>query len=196
MNALNAARAAMLAEAQKPRIGWRRRALMLVVASLGTAGLVALVAGLAGKDLEWRVTLIPLLLSGLWLAFVSSRPGHGGLRWAGAGAAVLASLALVLTRDTGPESNPANEWLCTVLHVLAAVPAVATALWLLRSMAPSWVRALCAGLAAGVTGAVLGELMCGGDAAHVLHYHLTAWTGLTALVTLVSSRLSRTSWAP
>ncbi len=197
MSAFETARAAMLAEAQKPRIGWGRRAVTLMLASLGTATVVALVAALMGKTPELRMTVIPLFISGAWLAFAASRPGRGWVRWVGAASAVGVSVALVLLRHEGTGAPHAHsEFSCTVLHVLAAVPAVFAALWLLRAMAPSWVRALCAGLAAGVTGAVLGEMLCAGDAMHVMLFHLTAWTGLTALVVLVSSRLSRTSWAP
>jgi len=197
VSAFDTARLAMLAEAQKPRVGWVRRAVMLILASLGTALVVGVVASLLGKPLELRITVVPLVISGAWLAFAATRPGRGWMRWVGAAAAIAVSIALVATRHDGsgaPHSH--SELSCTALHVLAAVPAVVAALWLLRSMAPSWVRALCAGLAAGVTGAVLGEMLCAGDAMHVMLFHLTAWTGLTALVVLVSSRLSRSSWAP
>lgn len=195
MNAFDNARAAMLAEAAKPRPSWKRHALMLTFAAQGTAQLVLLVAWLLGRPLEPRFTVIPLFFAAGWLAFSAAQPGKAWSRWVGAIGAFAASLSLVLTRD-GASEHLSGEYLCTVSHVAAALPAVGAALWLLRGMAPSWPRALCAGLAAGVTGALLGELLCAGDALHVLRFHLSAWAGLTALVVLVSSRLKRTSWAP
>lgn len=195
MSALENARAAMLAEAQRPRRGWGRRALTLALAAAGTAAVVLTVAGLLGRPMAPRLTELPLGFALLWLAFSAGQPGKAWARWGGVLVALAASAFLVLTREGAAEHSSA-EYLCTVSHVLAALPAVVAALWLLRGMAPSWPRALCAGLAAGVTGALLGEVLCAGDATHVLRFHLSAWAGLTALVVLVSARLPRTSWAP
>jgi hypothetical protein len=67
---------------------------------------------------------------------------------------------------------------------------------LLRGMAPSPLRSVVAGLAAGSTGAVVGELVCAQSAAHVALFHLTTWGAVGLAVVILSSTLSPRSYAP
>ena len=77
-----------------------------------------------------------------------------------------------------------------------ALPAAVVALWMLRGMAFNLSRAIAAGLAVGTTGALLGELMCGRDAAHIAVFHLSSWTLAAIAVAALSTRLTRRSFAP
>jgi hypothetical protein len=77
-----------------------------------------------------------------------------------------------------------------------AVPAAVMALLLLRKMAFNLSRAVVAGLAVGTTGALLGELMCGRNAAHIAVFHLASWVLASLAVVALSTRISRRSFAP
>ncbi len=192
---LDAVRAAVLAEAARPRVTWRRRVLVLLALNLATLALVTAAGALAGKLVTVRVLgLAPLLAAQVWLAFSAAKPGAGFLRVAGVFGASIVAVLLVSTRgDAEPHSN---EWRCAALHLAAALPGLLAGFTMLRTMAPSLPRALCVGLSVGVTGAALGELMCPGDAVHVAAFHLSAWLAVACATVLLSARLRRDSWAP
>ena len=191
------AREAALAELRAaPRaLPWRRQALWLVKAQLGLAlaGIaVALVAGLAPPSelLAHAVTVGPLLVVSVLgaIAALAPRVGRVGASWrlGALGAAAVAMVVLPLARGAGaPSDSP--EWVCSVSHLGVGLVPLAFALMGLRQSAPSWGRALAAGLGAGTTGALLGELVCHRGMRHVLVYHLGAWL----LLALACARISR-----
>lgn len=192
----------MLAEATRPRTSWRTTALRVVAASLGLAVVIALGAigsGAASPSMlaaRW-FTLLGLGVVGPVLVWAAAAPGRSPLRWVGYAAAALSAAAIVFTRPGAVLStSTAPEWLCTALHLAVATPAVVLAVSMLRSMAPSKPRAIAAGLAVGTTGALLGELLCERDAAHVATFHLAAWALAAAAVVIASGLVKRRSWAP
>lgn len=195
-------RAALLAEAARPRRTWRRGAAWLLVASTGLAVLVAGVAAALGEygasvvAGRW-LTLLLVGVTGPLAVAAAVRPGGAAWRVAAAVAAALGAAALVATRPVealAPHASP--EWVCTASHLAVAVPAVVVAGLVLRGFARSLSRAVVAGVGVGTTGALLGELLCGGAAAHIALFHLGAWLVATVVVTLVSLSLSRRSFAP
>ncbi len=200
--ALAAVRAAMLAEAAKPRVTWRARTARVVLASLGLAAVIgvgALAVGQAttGTLNERWLTLAGLALVGPCLAWAAAAPGAKLARVGALLGATLVAGALVWARPAEtavPSSAP--EWLCTVLHLAVAAPAAFFAVTLLRGMAPSTPRALAAGLGVGTTGALLGELLCERDAAHVAGYHLAAWLLAAFAVVVIARTVKTRSWAP
>ncbi len=199
---LSSVRAAMLAEAARPRTRWQTVAARVVAASSGLAlliGVGALGSGAAAPAMlgaRW-LTLLGLALVGPVLVWAAAVPGRAQVRWAALGGAALVAAALVFTRPAEAAlASSSPEWLCTVLHLAVAAPAAFFAVTLLRSMAPSTPRAVAAGLAAGTTGALLGELLCERDAAHVAGFHLAAWTLAAAAVVVLSAGVRRRSWAP
>lgn len=131
------------------------------------------------------------------LAWSAARPGSAWLRRGAWSLAALSAGALVWTRPAEVASlSTTPEWVCTASPLAAAVPAAAVALWMLRGMAFKLSRAVVAGLAVGTTGALLGELMCGRNAAHVAVFHLGSWALASVAVVALSARLSRRSFAP
>ncbi|MGV3621007.1 MAG: NrsF family protein [Archangium sp.] len=198
---LASVRAAMLQEVKRSQTSWKTRALQVIGASLGLSlviGLGAVVSGnaaIATVALRW-VTLLGLGLVGPMLVWTAVAPGRSPLRWVAVGAAVVVATVMVLTRPAAAlNASSAPEWLCTALHLVVAGPAIFAAVMALRSMAPSIPRAIAAGLAAGTTGALLGEMLCERDAAHVAIFHLAAWTIAATLVVVIGSRVKRSSWA-
>ena len=199
---LAAVRAAMLAEAARPRTTWRAMALRLMLALFGTTLLVGVAAlGSGAADVatfasRW-LTLSCLAVTGPLLAFVAAQPGRPWFKAVAWLFAAGSAAALVLTRPASVAAlATAPEWVCTASHVAMAVPAAAVGLWLLRGMAVSHWRAVAVGLAAGTTGALGGELFCGRDAGHVALFHLLAW-GLSASAVLgLAARQPRRSYAP
>jgi hypothetical protein len=201
-SALEAARAAMRAEAARPRVSWKSGAVRLIASSLGLAVLVAIFAlGSGAADAStlasrW-LTLLALSVVGPLLAWSSARPGSPWLRRGAWALAALSAAALVLTRPAQVASlSTTPEWVCTLSHLAVAMPAAVVALWMLRGMAFDLSRAVAAGLAVGTTGALLGELMCGRDATHIALFHLSSWTLAAIAVVALSTRLTRRSFAP
>jgi len=197
-----AARAAMRAEAARPRVSWKTGAVRLIAASLGLALLVAIFAlGSGAAELStlasrW-LTLLALSLVGPLLAWSSARPGSRWLRRGAWSLAALSAAALVLTRPAEVASlSTTPEWVCTLSHLAVAAPAAVVAMWMLRGMAFDLSRAVAAGLAVGTTGALLGELLCGRNAAHIAVFHLASWTLASMAVVALSTRLTRRSFAP
>jgi len=203
---LSRARHAAMAElrATPQAVSWRRQALWLVQAQVGLAlaGMaVALVAGLARpSELFFHaVTVGPLLVVAVLgaIAALAPRVGRVGSSWriGALGAAAAAMVAVTLARGAGsPSDSP--EWVCSVSHLGVGLVPLAFALAGLRQSAPSWGRALAAGLGAGTTGALLGELVCHRGMQHVLVYHLGAWLLLAVSCAVISRRLRRRSFAP
>lgn len=201
--ALAAARAAMLAEAARPRRSWRWRAGAVVAASLGVAvlvGLFALVtdpAAPAALAARW-LTMALLGVLGPALAWSAARPGSPTPRRAAWALAALSGLALVFTRPAQAALGSSSpEWLCTVSHLAVAAPAALVALlFLLPHMAFDTGRSAAAGLSVGTTGALLGELLCARGAQHLALFHLSAWALAALAVVAASTRTRRRSYAP
>jgi Negative regulator of sigma F len=200
--ALSAARAAMQAELSRPRTSWKTQALRLVGATLGLGVLIgvgALGSGAAEPSTlvaRW-VSLAMLAMVGPLLAFSAARPGSRWLRrgaWVGA---IFGAVTLVVTRPAEVLSmSTSPEWVCTLSHLGVALPAIGVALMLLRGMAFNAGRAVAAGLAVGTTGALLGELMCGRNAAHIAVFHLASWALAAVAVVALSFASKRSSFAP
>jgi len=200
------ARDAALAELRAaPRaISWRRQALWLVRAQVGLAlaGIgIALVAGLAAPSevFAHAATVGPLLVVAVLgaIAAVAPRVGRGGASWrlGALGAAAVAMIVVAFSRGAGtPSDSP--EWVCSVSHLGVGLVPLALALAGLRQSAPSWGRALAAGLGAGTTGALLGEVVCHRGMRHVLVYHLGAWLLLALACAVISRWLRPRSFAP
>ena len=99
---------------------------------------------------------------------------------------LVAAAALVLVRrQTTVGSSP--EWLCTATHVAASAVPLTFGLLALRRGGARAFAGLALGVAAGTTGAMVGEVACGRDATHVLLFHVSAW----AAVVLGGAVLSR-----
>lgn len=200
------ARDAALAElrAAPQAISWRRQALWLVEAQVGLAlaGIaVALVGGLAqpSEVFAHAVTVGPLLVVAVLgaIAALAPRVGRAGSSWrlGALGAAAVAMVVVTLARGAGmPSDSP--EWVCSVSHLGVGLVPLGFALAGLRQSAPSWGRALAAGLGAGTTGALLGELVCHRGMRHVLVYHVGAWLLLALACAVISRGLRRRSFAP
>jgi hypothetical protein len=201
--ALAAARAAVLAEAEKPRQSWRRRAGLVVLSSLGPAalvGAVALAGGAASAGViaaRW-LTMALLGIVGPLLAWSAARPRSPWLRRGAWTMAAVTGVALVLTRPAQAlEVSSSPEWVCTLSHLAVATPAALVALlFLLPSMAFNPGRSVSAGLSVGTTGALLGELLCGHNAEHIAVFHLAAWALAALAVLAVSSQVRPRSYAP
>ncbi|MCA2976832.1 MAG: DUF1109 family protein [Myxococcaceae bacterium] len=200
-SALAAARAAMQAEATTSRrSSWRagvvRGAGTIVGLALAVAGVLLAVGACTLDFLAARsVTLASLLTVGVVTTWASLRPGGRVGRFAALGLSAVSAGLLVLSRSAEVASSQ-PEWVCTVSHVAVGLAPAAVVILLLRGMAPNRLRAVVAGVAAGSTGALVGELACAQSRSHVALFHLSAW-GLVALfVAVVSSRLSPRSYAP
>ncbi len=200
--ALEAARAAMAAELNKPRTSWKTHTLRLIAASSGLAlvimlGALGSGAGDAATLAARWLSLLALALVGPLLAYAAARPGSPWLRRGAWGFAVVAAGTLVFTRPAEVASTSTSpEWVCTLSHLAVALPAMAVALWLLKGMAFHLGRAVAAGLAVGTTGALLGELLCGRNAAHIAVFHLSSWVLAAVAVVALSFTTSRRSFAP
>jgi hypothetical protein len=200
--ALAAARAAMLAEAAKPKgLGWRTRMLLVLALTVGVGVVVAVVGTLTGLvspgvlAARW-VTALPVALAGTLTVVAAWTPGKRALRLGAVFLAAGAMMALVLGRAASSYTSSTPEWVCTVSHIAAAIPAGVVGLIGLRGMAPNRLRAVLAGLGIGTVGALLGELICERGPLHVGLYHLSAWAVVASAVVVVASRLSPRSFAP
>lgn len=200
-DALAKARAAMVAEAARPRPpGWKES--LALVAGVGVVLLAVIAtAGVASGSFPTDVigSHVPAmaLLGGvavvLWVsAFV---PAGRTLRFAALIAGVVAMVALVLLRaDLGQADT--SRFTCTLSHLgVALVPAIVT-LIALRRAAFNPLRAFAAGLGVGALGAFAGELGCHQGPVHVLLFHLPAWALSTVVIAFLSSKLTPRSFAP
>lgn len=200
-DALAKARAAMMAEATLPkRAGWKAGLLKASGTVLGLATAVAgvlLAVGACTLDMfsSRAVTLAALVTVGLVTMWASLRPQGHVARLVSLGLVVLSAAFIVLVRGAGAPS-PQPEWVCTVSHLAVGIAPAAVVIMLLRGMAPNRLRSVLAGLAAGTTGAIVGEFGCGQSAGHVAVFHLSAWVAVALLVTIISSRLTPRSYAP
>lgn len=200
-DALAKARAALTAELSAPRPRrWRTGVLgasgTIVGLGLATAGVLLALGACTLDFLASRaVTLASLITVGVVTVWTSLRP-HGRVgRLISLGLVAVTAGLLVLLRGAGtPSTQP--EWVCTVSHLAVGLAPATVVILLLRSMAPNRLRAVVAGLAAGTTGAFVGELACAQSAAHVAVFHLSAWAVVAVVVTVVSSRLTPRSYAP
>jgi hypothetical protein len=197
---LDRAREAALAELRKAPVArsWRREALRHALLVPGLTAAIALLAALAGiwrTPPPARVFAMALLLVGqglaAWAAWAPPRAGR-----ALAPCVVLAASAglLVLARGpAGPHALP--EWTCSATHVVMDVLPLALAVRALRQGAWYGAKSAAAVLGVGATGALLGELACAGDAAHLLIHHFGAWL-LAGLGAWVVARRSERSPVP
>ena len=201
------ARAAALAELRRePRaVPWARQALRLVAVQAGLALvgiIVSLAVGIAApSDLYEHLPIALALLAIAALgavAAIAPRAPTGGIpiwRMAALVAAAAGMMAVVLARGTsGSAAHP--EWVCSASHLGVGILPLLFALLGLRQSAPSWTGALAAGLGAGTTGALLGELACHRGAHHVLVYHLGAWAVLALACVALSRMLRPRTFAP
>ncbi|MEW5740843.1 MAG: DUF1109 domain-containing protein [Myxococcota bacterium] len=201
-SALASARAAMLAEAAKPRgMGWRARVGLVLALTVGAAAALAvggMAAGFVSPDVlasRW-MTALPVTVAGILTVLAAWSPGRRGMRFAALFLAVGAAVTLVLGRTASELAGSTPEWVCTVSHLAAAIPAGVVGLIGLRGMAPNRMRALLAGLGVGTVGALLGELVCARGPLHVGLYHLSAWAVVAAAIVVLASRLTSKSFAP
>lgn len=96
-----------------------------------------------------------------------------------------AAVALVLVRrPVGVASSP--EWVCTVTHLAASAVPLTVGLLALRRGGAGGLAGFALGVAAGTTGAMVGEVACGRDATHVLVFHVSAWALMVALGAVAS----------
>ncbi|MCU0699480.1 MAG: DUF1109 domain-containing protein [Myxococcaceae bacterium] len=201
MEALAKARAAMQAEAATPRrASWKAGVVKasgtIVGLSLAVAGVMLAVGACTVDFLSSRaVTLASLMTVGVVTVWASLRPGGRVGRLVSLGLVAVAAVLIVLVRGAGePSTQPA--WVCTASHFAVGLAPAAVVILLLRGMAPNRLRAVVAGLAAGSTGALVGEFACAQSAGHVAVFHLSAWALVALVVTFISSRLTPRSYAP
>lgn len=200
--AMARARAAALEELRRqPRaVPWRRHAIGIVLAVLGTT---ALVLGLGSwfsiveiDRLSGRLALVTLLvaLQGLGV-YAAIAPGKTLLRRLVAVLAVTAAVAIVATRGVGASSGtPAIA--CSGSHLAVDLIPLGLVLFALRRFSWTLDRSLLAGAAAAATGAIAGELSCARGWSHVLIHHVGAGL-LIAIACVVISRMRRPhSFAP
>jgi hypothetical protein len=200
--ALEKVRAAMLAEASRPKpMGWRARMGLVLALTVGVGAAAALVGPVLGfvspaaLAARW-MTAVPVTVAGLVTVLAAWTPGRRGLRFGALFLVVGAAAAMVLGRASAADPGTSPEWLCTVSHIAAAIPAGAVGLFGLRGLAPNRLRAVLAGLGIGTVGALLGELMCERGPGHIAAYHLSAWAIVAAVVVVVAARLTPRSYAP
>jgi hypothetical protein len=200
-DALEKARAAMAAEAKGPRrAGWQTNVLRGAAVLLGVVALVMIVLIATGSttlDLITArlVTVTTVLTVGIVATWAALRPQGRRERFVALGMVVVSALLLVALRGDGAPSD-LPPWVCTASHLGVGLAPAAFVLLLLRGMAPNGWRSLVAGLAAGTTGAAVGEFGCAQSAGHVAVFHLSAWVAISIVVWLVSRKLGRTSYAP
>lgn len=200
-DALAKARAAMLAEAKTPRrASWKAGVVKvsgtIIGVVLAMAGVLLTIGACTLDFLSSRaVTLASLMTVGVVTTWASLRPGGRTGRLVSFGLVVVAAVLLVLVRGAGtPSTQPA--WACTASHFAVGLAPAAVVILLLRGMAPNRLRSVVAGLAAGTTGALVGELACASSAGHVAVFHLSAWALVALVVTFISARLTPRSYAP
>ncbi|MCP3100353.1 DUF1109 domain-containing protein [Myxococcus sp. K15C18031901] len=185
----------------RPVRRWRTQVAWLVASSGGLALVAALVMVLGGAlslgTLLGRAPLLALLLgTSTVCAWAALSPRGRVLRRWGVGLAMACAATLVLARGTPNTAPTLPAWVCTASHLALGLIPLVVALVALRGAVFQPLRALCAGLSVGTTGAFVGELACEQDWRHVASYHLIAWA-LLALMALVSSRsLKPRSYAP
>lgn len=200
-DALAKARAAMMAEAKLPkRASWKSGVVKASGTVLGlataVAGVLLAVGGCTLDSFSSRAaTLAALVTVGIVTMWASLRPQGHVARLVSLGLVALSAAFIVLVRGVGAPS-PQPEWVCTVSHLAVGLAPAAVVIVLLRGMAPNRLRSVLAGLAAGTTGAIVGEFGCGQSAGHVALFHLSAWVAVALLVTVISSRLTPSSYAP
>ncbi len=198
---LEAVRAAARAELRggKPVAPWPKQlaALLGIVGGIavGAAG-VLLASGqttasvIAGHGAQVLTLMAVAVVAGI----AALRPNSPG-RWIAMAAGAVGAASLVFLRVPGGPESP-TPWMCTVSHLGAGLVPVVVAVMLLRGSARSVTKALLAGIAAGCTGALLGELGCEQSALHVAIWHLGAWALVIAATVAVSRRIKPRSYAP
>lgn len=195
------ARAAMRSELTKRRpASWKANVVKasgtIIGLCVAVAGVMLTVGACTLDFLSTRaITLASLITVGVVTTWASLRPQGRVGRIASVVLVVVAAALLVLMRGAGVTSE-SPHWVCTVSHFAVGLAPAAVVILLLRGMAPNRLRSIVAGLAAGTTGAFVGELACAKPAGHVAVFHLSAWVAVALLVTIVSSRLTPRSYAP
>jgi len=186
---------------REPVRPWRTQAIWMMASSGGLAVLVACVmlaiGALTPPALLARVPLLLLLLlTSAVCAWGALSPRGRGLRQAGVGLAMACAATLVLARGSPSTTPSLPAWVCTVSHLAVGAAPLVVALWMLRGAAFQPLRALCAGLSVGTTGAFVGELACEQDWRHVASYHLFAWALICGVALVMSRSLKPRSYAP
>jgi hypothetical protein len=184
----------------KPR-SWRVDAGKLVLVSWLFIGAVAVLLvsahetsleALAAK--AWPI--LPLLGVGAVAAWAALAPRSRSRLWLGTALGAVGAVSLVWARVGVAAPSPLPEWVCTASHFALSIVPVVVAVGLLRHGAPALLRGGVAGIAAGTTGAIIGELACRQSWQHVLVFHLTAWLGAVVLTAALSRRTTARSFAP
>lgn len=180
---------------------WRTQAAWVMASSFAIALLVAgvLLAGgaLSGAALLHRAPLLLLLFTTSGVCAWGALSPHGrGLRRAAVGLAMACAATLVLARGSPSAPPSLPGWVCTASHLAVDLVPLIVAVVVLRGAAFQPLRALCAGLSVGTTGAFVGELACEQDWRHVAGYHLLAWALVCAAALVLSRSLKPRSYAP
>jgi hypothetical protein len=195
-------RAALRREAAlAPPPGWRRSAVTLVGTGVGL--LLALTgAGLLAGAVRPEVlaahlaAIAPTLGVCLVAAVAAFMPGGQALRRAALLLGLSAAALLVASRVEPAQASTSPGWVCTASHLATALLPALVALGALRRLGFDPWRSVAAGLSVGAVGALVGELVCEQGPAHVLLFHLPAWAAAALAITLLSTRLTRSSHAP
>jgi hypothetical protein len=199
--ALTRARAALQAELRRPRgptwkAGVLRVGAVIVGLSVMVAVAVVMVGATTAAELASRaVTLATLTLVALSAAWAALHPHARAGRWVSLVMVLVSAGVVLVTRGAGAASSQPG-WVCAVSQLAVGLPPASVVVVLLRGMAPSPLRSVVAGLSAGSTGAIVGELVCAQSAAHVALFHLTTWGAVGLAVMVLSSTLSPRSYAP
>jgi hypothetical protein len=197
--ALHAAREELALK--RPVRRWTTQAAWVFAASSGLAGLVAAALFILGQVSASALLAHALLLVLLWAtsavcSWGALSPRGQRARLVGVGMAMASAAALVLARGSIAAESSVPGWVCTASHVGMAVVPIVMAVIVLRTAAFEPLRALAAGLAAGTTGAFLGELACAQGWRHVAAFHLSAWAIVAVATLAVSKSLEPRSFAP
>jgi hypothetical protein len=201
--AMERARAASLQALQAQPVSppWRRSAYAWLAMMVGlwlAVGVVGLASRAVSLDfLLHRAPTLALVFASqavcLWAALA---PRAVRLRLPAVALGVVTMAGLIVARGSGPHPSEWPGWVCSASHLAVDALPLWMALRILRGMAPASGRSLAAGLAAGATGAQVGELACGQGWQHVALYHASVWM-FAAAICLFIARISKPhSYAP
>jgi len=201
--ALERMRGALKAEAAKPMSrSWKGDAVLVLAAAWGAAVATAaflIMAGQSGAELlaQHRAALAWILVTGGFAAWAAMAPPRRLMRVVAAVGVVAAPVGLVLLRlQAGGATSAQPPWVCTVSHLAVGLLPLLVGLAMLRRSAPSMMRGLLCGIAAGTAGALVGEIGCGQDGVHVALFHVSAWVAIAVVCALAARRGKRSSYAP
>lgn len=201
-SALASARATALAElkAHPQSVSWRRDVAATVLLVLGsTAAVMAAGVWLSIVEPErlrgHLLTLLLLFALQTGGVFAAIAPGKTTLRRLVGLLAIATAVIVVALR--GPATPPGtSEFACSISHLAVDLLPLGVVLYSLRRFSATVGRALLAGLAASVTGAIAGELSCGRGWSHVLIHHVGAAIAIAIACVLLARIRPPQSYAP